>query len=83
MGRVSEQVESLRIEITSNQNARTLSLPLTSIIVPRSRIPTLTRHTHNTLQIYPNHPSQDTLYQSVAVNPNLCIANGSSVWVLR
>ena len=82
MGRVSEQVESLRIEITSNQNARTLSLPLTSIIVPRSRIPTLTRHTQHSPNI-PQSPFPDKLYQSVAVNPNLCIANGSSVWVLR
>ena len=81
MGRVSEQVESLRIEITSNQNARTLS-PRSSSQDREYRL-SLDTHTHTTLQIYPNHPSQDKLYQSVAVNPNLCIANGSSVWVLR
>ena len=79
MGRVSEQVESLRIEITSNQNARTLSPRSSS----QDREYRLSLDTHTTLQIYPNHPSQDKLYQSVAVNPNLCIANGSSVWVLR
>ena len=83
MGRVSEQVESLRIEITSNQNART-ALASTHLdhrpkIANTDSHSTHTQHSPN----IPRSPFPNKLYQSVAVKPNLCIANGSSVWVLR